>query len=331
MSNHRLTVIALLVAFLGCPALAAIKDKEQVIDVAGLSRVMEKASAEFVKKMRQSQLRERFRDVNELLEQENVDKSRLIRALQALQSEMFKFTSNWNEATEPLWEAQERIGQTVDRVRMLLARGRGGQLSEKTTAMLANYDARLTNLAKAIKAEQDEKRKAQLKIVFANVIALRKLVSQTGTIDLNPARQAVYAKIVRALTSLEAALTVSSFQLERARILLASEAEFVATYSEILQGVVDAEDLARELARLRSEGKSIGALASGIGDMSKEIAGFTQGVDGLFGKLTANIEMETAKIGDQIEASDLGDIDVDDEIAKYAGVIDNGTSQANKE
>jgi len=172
-------------------------DRERIIDVSQLTEAMHRATEPIGQRLRASRLKEQFEAVNELLEQPEIDKRELIDALNSLRGEIGAFTDDWDQVAAPLWEGQEAIGKTIDRVRSLLARGEIGRPSEKTEALLQNYDKRLRSLAKAIEQETDEVRKERLKIVFANVLGLRDLTEKAGSVNLGPAREAVRASLKR--------------------------------------------------------------------------------------------------------------------------------------
>ena len=87
----------------------------------------------------------------------------------------------------------------------------------------------------------------------------------------------------------------------------------------ILEGLVDAEDLARELRKMREAGKSIAGLATSVGDLNSEVQKFTVAMDALASDMAENIEEDTRKIEVHTEESELADIDVDEELARYLG------------
>ena len=104
-------------------------------------------------------------------------------------------------------------------------------------------------MAEVIKSETNEERKRRLKMVFANILALRKLTEQAGVIDLGPAQQSVYVKIIEALSNLEMQLTNSTFALEKTRIVLEGQSEFLNDQIVIIDGLIKLEDLSKVVAQ----------------------------------------------------------------------------------
>lgn len=296
-----------------------VPDVERIIDVERLRQSIEEATRPIGERLTQTRLTERFERVNELLEEEEVDKSRLMDALRELQQEMDAFTANWESGVaEPLWDGQSAVAETADRVRLLLARGQAAEPREQTAELLDNYDLRLESLANAIKAERDELRRQRLKSMFENVLALRRLVEQSDRIDLEPATEQVHARIVHALASLENQLTATVFQMERVRIILASQSEFVGQYTEILAGLIEAEGVARMLAEMGNAGTGVGALALDVDQLTAQIEQFSSMADGLAGKLAESIEVETERIADRLALYREEPIDIWEEIERYA-------------
>lgn len=295
-------------------------DNERIIDVSQLSEAMQRATEPIGQRLQTSNLKERFEAVNDLLQQSKIDKRKLIDALQGLRGEIGAFTDDWDQVAAPLWDGQDAIGKTIDRVRSLLGQGEIGQASEKTEALLRNYDKRLSSLAKAIEREGDEARRERLKVVFANVLGLRDLTEKAGSINLGPAREAVYAKIVRALQGVEVQLTGTAFALEKARIVLVSQGEFVDAYTDIMTGLIDAEDLVAMLNGMKGSGFDFAGLVQGLGDLAEQGDQFALLMDGFAGRLAETIEGETARLAENLEADALSaGLDVDEAIKQYAG------------
>jgi len=313
-----IAVLGLLPA-VGIAADEGTRDREKIIDVASLTKAMERATTPVAERMKTSQLKERFAEVKQILQADQVDKDKLLTALKALKSEMSSFTDEWESVVKPLWDGQEAIAATIDKVRAVMARGEGGGRSARTKALLTNYDARLQSLAQAIQAEKDPKRKERLRGVFANILSLRKLVESVGRVNLGPATEALQLKIVRALSSLQDQLTMATFEVEKVRVILVSEAEFVANYVDILEGMISAEDLAKTLGEMKTAGKGVGALALDVGQLKSQAEDFAGMMNGFAGKLAESIEAETAKIAERVEDSpELEGVDIDAEIRRYA-------------
>ena len=102
------------------------KDREQIIDVAALTEAMQQATEPVTQRMRTSRRKQRFAHVKEVLDQKQVDKEQLLTALYDLADEMNTFMADWAQVTSPLWEAQDTIGKTIDKVRSMMAGSDGG-------------------------------------------------------------------------------------------------------------------------------------------------------------------------------------------------------------
>jgi len=321
-NNSFRTVTVLLAAVLIATGQAAdpnesksTTDKERIIDVEKLKASLNEATSPISKRIRQSHLIEKFDAVNTLLQDKDIDKEKLLQALEGLKDEMNRFTQNWSELTEPLWKGQEAIGETINKVRVMLARSNTGEPSEKVKPLLQNYDKRLAALASAIKNENNEQRKKRLKLVFANVLALRQLTERAGMIDLGPAQQAVYVKIIDSLSNLEVALTNSTFQVERTRIILAGQADFIGNYVDILRGLIESEQLAKVLNEMNAAGEGIGVLAGDLGGLSSKLQEFTGHMNALAERLSINIDAQTSVM---VEAIDFDEENIDKMIEEYS-------------
>lgn len=296
---------------------AGTTDSERIINVEALRASLSEATSPIAQRINQSQLGEKFDQVNTLLQETEIDKERLLVALGDLRQEMMEFTENWSQLTDPLWQGQETIGQTIDKVRLLLARNSTGEPSEKVKALLENYDARLSELATSIKGEPDEDRKKRLKLIFANVLSLRQLTERAGQIDLGPAQQAVYARIIESLSNLEGALTQSTFQVERTRIVLRGQAQFIGDYADILKGLIDSEKLASVLADMNEAGDGLSVLAGDLNGLNGRIQDFTGHMNALAERLSMNIDRQAAPIVQMPEVEGVG-ADIDDMIERYS-------------
>ncbi len=317
-SMLRATVLVGAVAVTGSAAWAQVADREKIINVSELREAMAKAAAPMAERIRSTALKERFTRVAELLQTEDVDEQQLLEALRLLRSEIDSFTDAWSEVEDPLWKGQESIGKTIDRVRLMLARGATEEPTDETQPLLDNYDRRLTDLARAIKAEEDEVRQQRLKRLFSNTLALRRLVEVYGRIDLRPASQALFAQLVKALMRLEDQLTTATFHVERARIVLGQTNDFVGGYIVILEDLVEAEDLAHMLAEMQSVGTGIGGMVLDLSTLTDDVEQFTALMESFMGRIAAKIEVEADKIARNFERPErLPEVDIDVEIERY--------------
>ena len=315
----QIAVVSLILTASVCWAAEGTKDREKIIDVSALTQAMQQATGPFTERLKSSQLDERFSAVATILKQGEFDKKELVGALKALDYELNDFTRDWEQATKPLWDGQAAIGSTIDKVRTVLANGRGGALGEETKVRLQSYDKQLKVMAQTIEAEKDPDRKERLKMAFKNVLALRGLTERCGSINLGPANEALQVKIVRALSSLQDQLTIATFEVEKARVVLVSVREFVSDYVDVLEGMVEAEELAKTLAGMKGTGQDISGMVTGVGDLTKKAEELASMLNGFAETLADSIETETAHLAGQVvQPEGFEDIDVDKEIRKYA-------------
>ena len=315
----KLAIVSLALTASVCWAAEGTKDREKIIDVSALTQAMQKATGPFSERLRSSQLDKRFSGVMEILKQGEFDKEELVGALKALDDELDYFTKDWEQAVKPLWDGQEAISQTIDKVRTVLANGKAGAMGENVKARIQKYDKRLQVLAQTIEAEKDPERKERLKMIFKNVLALRGLTERFGRVNLGPANEALQVKIVRALSSLQDQLTIATFEVEKSRVVLVSMREFVSDYVDVLEGMVEAEELAKTLAGMKGAGQDISGMVTGVGDLTKKAEELAGMLNGFAESLADSIETETAHLAEQIaQPEGFEDIDVEKEIRKYA-------------
>ena len=307
-------------------ALAQVTDREKIIDIRELREAMKKAAEPMARRIEATTLKDRFSGVAELLQSEEPDKQALLEALRALRNEIMRFTDGWSEVEEPLWQGQESIGRTIDRVRMLLARSATQEPSEEAEALLGTYDRRLGDLARAIKAEPDPVRRRRLKSLFANTLSLRKLVDIYGRIDFRPASQTMLGQLVKALMHLEDQLTTATFQVERARIVLGQTSEFINGYVAIVEDLVEAEELARMLADMQSHGSGMGALSADLTSLTSDVEEFTGLMELFMVRIAAQIEAEAQKLAGSFKPRELQGVDIDAEIDRYFAISGGAAS-----
>jgi len=290
-------------------------DKEITIDVEQLKANLHDATSGISERLHNSTLIEKFDEVSRLLQNKNLDKEQLLQALENVQGEIAAFLDDWNEVTEPLWDAQASIGETIERVRDMLARTNTKEPSEEMRAMLKTYDQRLANLAKTIEQEKNEDRKQRLKIVFANVLSLRELAEKAGMVDLGPAQENLYVKIIESLSNLEVALTNATFQVEKTRIVLSGHAEFIGNYLGILRPLIKHEELARIVAQMNRAGDGIGLLGGDLGELTGKCHEFTEHMNALAERLVTSISDQTASA---VQISEFSDEQIEQKIQEYS-------------
>lgn len=292
-------------------------DQERVIDVDKLSDAIRQATSPIAEKMKTSRINEMFKKVETLASQENCNKKDLVKALRELQDEIQAFGDNWESTTSPIWQAQSSLGKSISKVRGLLASSSGCGGSKEHEKRLSNYDSRLEDLAGKIKAEKDERRKKQLKVLFSNILSLRKLVEGFGGIDLSPARREVYARIIQALEEIEFRLESLAFRLEKTRITLSYQNDFIDVYANILNGIVDVEDLVKWFEKngpgdigLGNEGKELDLLL-------EDVEGFGQTMDGFAAGMAENLLQKSSVFVDRLP-SDISEEEINAEIERYS-------------
>ncbi len=315
-----LTLVALSTASTAWGQDTGTTDREKIIDVTELSEAMRRATEPVSERMKTSRLDQRFTEVKELLKQRDVDKEELLRALQDLNEAMQSFVSEWDEVTNPLWEAQDTVAQTVDRVRATMAGGFGNEENEKFRQVLANYDQRLDTLAQQTLAERDPIRQERLKRVYANVLSLRNLTDRVTHLNISPAAEAMHLKIVRALTGLQEQLTMATYEVERMRVVLSGLSEFVGNYVLILGGLVEAEKLAQFWSEWNEGDSGLGTIFGDVDSLVGSTEEFVTLMDSVVSDLADSIETETAKIAVTVDGpTDVNNDDVEADMLRRTG------------
>lgn len=299
-------------------------DKEKIIDVEKLKTTLNEATMPISSRLKKSKLLEQFKKVNGLLGEKEIKKELLLEELQHLKDEMNSFTRDFGEITDPLWKAEEKIGETVNKVRLMLARGKSGKPTKKVQSMLKNYDRRLSSLAKAIEKEKDESRRKRLRIIFANVLSLKELMQKSGSIDLSPASEAVNVKIIRSLTELETALTNAIFSVERTRVVLKSQSEWISTYCEILRGLIESENLANMLGQMSNSGQDLSVLNGKMGELNGLCSKFNRMMNNFASNLADNISTQTSRIAVSV---DMDDDYINKKIKEYSSIGSEGSKK----
>jgi hypothetical protein len=327
----RATIAAVLSASLAAPVFAQqATDREKIVDVAGLRAAMDHATSGIRSQLEQSTLPQKFETVSRLLRQPDVDKSELVAALQSLQGEMDAFTVDWEtDVAGPLWDGQETLAGTIDRVRMILAKTAKGKPSTKVEQRLAYFDKRLESLAKAIKSESDETRRLRLKTVFSNVLALRKLVAGYPK-DVGTASDTVHLKLLQALTTLESQLLGATFQIERARVVLEQESEIVGLYVGVLDGVLEAEALLAMMSDMQSGGVGLGEMVVDLDGLEGQIRTFASATDGFLGGMADTLQQKTEEIAVDMPRATVG-ADVEQASEQYASRPETPSPPPSKE
>ncbi len=291
-------------------------DREQFIDIEKLNQVITDATRSIAEPLRETRLSERFAEVNGLLQSEQVDKRALMAALEALSTELSEFVDRLDSS--PLFDAEEQVGHTIDRVRMLMATGPTGTPKAKMKQAVVQHEKQLQQLVSAIDDESDPRRRRRLKIMFAHHLRLKRLKAQLGTIDLSDARMRIFAKTAEALDGLSTQLISAAFRTEEARTILAQQSEFLSTYVEILNGVVGAEEIARVLNGLGDAGTQLGPVIAELALIAEQAAEFGERMDAVALSLSDQIELVGDNIAVQVDQSNMPlELDIEREMAHY--------------
>jgi len=300
-------------------------DREQFIDIEKLNQVITDATRSIAEPLRETRLSERFAEVNGLLQSEQVDKRALMAALEALSTELSEFVDRLDSS--PLFDAEEQVGHTIDRVRMLMATGPTGTPKAKMKQAIVQHEKQLQQLVSAIDDESDPRRRRRLKIMFAHHLRLKRLKTQLGTIDLSDARMRVFAKTAEALDGLSTQLISAAFRTEEARTILAQQSEFLSTYVEILNGVVGAEEIARVLNGLGDAGTQLGPVIAELALIAEQAAEFGERMDAVALSLSDQIELVGDNIAVQVDQSQVPlELDIEREMARYRKQIKQPTA-----
>ncbi len=316
-TTPKTSLICVAAIMLSAPIAAAQQaDREHFIDIEKLNQVITDATRSIAEPLRETRLSERFAEVNGLLQSEQVDKRALMSALQGLSTELSNFVDRLDST--PLFDAEEQVGQTIDRVRMLMATGPTGAPKSKMKQAIAQHERQLQQLVSAIDDEPDPRRRQRLKIMFAHHLRLKRLKTQLGTIDLSDARMRVFAKTAEALDGLSTQLISAAFRTEEARTILAQQSEFLSTYVEILNGVVGAEEIARVLSGLGDAGTQLGPVIAELAIIAEQAAEFGERMDAVALTLSDQIELVGDNIAVQVDQSNVPlDMDIEREMARY--------------
>ncbi len=300
-------------------------DREQFIDIEKLNQVITDATRSIAEPLRETRLSERFAEVNGLLQSEQVDKRALMAALEALSTELSEFVDRLDSS--PLFDAEEQVGRTIDRVRMLMATGPTGTPKAKMKQAIVQHEKQLQQLVSAIDDESDPRRRRRLKIMFAHHLRLKRLKAQLGTIDLSDARMRIFAKTAEALDGLSTQLISAAFRTEEARTILAQQSEFLSTYVEILNGVVGAEEIARVLNGLGDAGTQLGPVIAELALIAEQAAEFGERMDAVALSLSDQIELVGDNIAVQVDQSQVPlELDIEREMARYRKQIKQPTA-----
>ncbi len=319
VSKHHLrpATIGVIAGLILVPAAAAQQaDREHFIDIDKLNQAITRATEALAHPLQETRLSHRFAKVNTLLQAEDLDKEALIGSLERLSTELERFVDRLD--TSPIFEAEMEVGKTIDRIRMVMAAGPAGKPRQRISRQVVEHERQLRELVTAIDAEPDPRREKRLKMVFSHHLRLKKLKEQMGKVDLTDARMLVFARTAEVLDGLSTQLISAAFRAEEARSILSEQSVFLATYIEIINGVVGAQEIARVLSGLGGTGSQLSLVISELTIVATQAAQFSQQMDALTLRLSDEIDVMGSSLNTQIEASHKEmDLDIDKEMDRY--------------
>jgi len=296
-------------------------DEEHIVDVSKLKQQMAESTAMLKEKLVGSQLNVKFKKVFTVLEKEKVDNVALKASLENLEKGVADFRADWNNMTEPLWKGQDAVGETISKVRTLLASSQAVSVMAKDNPELAVYENRLKKLAREISDEPDSRRKEKLKLLFKNIHNLKQ-IKGTKT-NLSPTSQLLLSRIVQALGQLELQFTRIIFTAEEAYAVLGNQQQFLQDYIQVVKGLIDIEELAGWLSEEGSGGlASVEGLLGQFQSLNKEVGEFEEAMNAYSEKLVDNIEEHSENLElkmDEISTSGNVDAELEKLIGEYAG------------
>ena len=302
---------------------AAQYDEEHIVDVSKLKNTTIESLRSIEERLEKVNLKDKFDAVFEVLEADEIDNIKLKKSLEGLEQGVEEFRSDWDSTIEPLWKGHEMVGDTIMKVRTILAASEGSESFDiDKRKEIESYDKKLKNLSHEIMNEPDPKRQHRLKLLFKNLYNLRQI--KKAKVNLSPASQIVLSRMIEALEHLELQFTRIIFTAEEAYAVLGNQQEFLQDYIQVVKGLVDIEDLAEWFAAGGTE-ESI-ATVEGLIDQFKglntSIIDFENAMTTYSGKMVENIEKHSQKIEENlksVEGANLIDEELNVLIKEYAG------------
>jgi len=304
------------------PKSTARFDEEHIVDVSRLKEKLAESTEPLKERIEKSQLQQKFDGVFKVLEQKEVDNKKLKSSLAELEQGIGSFRSNWEGIANPLWKGQVVVGETISKIRTLVAASCASQTDAKSAKELAVYDAELSRLAKGLSAETDPRRKERMKLLFQNLYNLRQIKSVK--VNLAPASQLLMARMIGALERLELQFTRIIFASEEAYAVLGNQQRFVGEYIQVLNGLMDIEDLSAWLAGSgAADGvAAVEGLLGHLKELGTSVSGFESAMNDYSQQLLENIEDHTRQIEAKMDSvapqSTSSGADLDKLIKEYA-------------
>lgn len=297
-------------------------DEEHIVDVSKLKEKMLESTKPLQERIEKSQLQQKFDKVFEVLKEEEVDSKKLKSSLEDLEQGIDAFRSDWDSTIDPLWKAQTTVGETIAKVRTLLAASQISPKDIKNRSELVPYESRLKALAKEITDEPDPQRKERLKLLFQNLYNLKQIKSVK--INLSPASQVLLSRMVDALERLELQFTRIIFTAEEAFAVLGNQQQFLKDYIQVVRGLIDIEDLAGWLAGGGTSESiaTVEGLLKQFQDLNSTVGNFETAMNEYSEKLLENIEEHSQKIETNLQGispvSTTSNAELDKLISRYA-------------
>jgi len=299
-------------------------DKEHIVDVNKLKESTVESLKSLEERLGRVNLNEKFDNVFKALEDDPVDNRKLKTALERLEKAIDDFRSDWDSTIEPLWRGQMLVGDTISKVRSILAKSNTDKAKDPHMQKeMEKYDAKLRELSIEIKNEPDPKRKERMKLLFRNLYNLKKI--KTMKVNLNPASEIVLARMIETLEKLELQFTRVIFTAEESYAVLGNQQQFLHDYIQIVKGLIDVEDLAEWFASGNTD-ESL-AMTEGILQQFEMLNGgitdFEDALNSYSGNMIESIEKHSDAIKQRLDdrgksGSSQADKEIDSIIEEYS-------------
>ena len=297
-------------------------DEEHIVDVSKLKDTTLESLRTIEERLDKVQLKARFDKVFEVLDQKEVDNRELKKALESLETGLDAFRDDWDSTIEPLWKGQEMVGDTIAKVRSVLASSEeAADIDSKQSKELRIYEERLVALSQEIVNEPDPKRKTRLKLLFKNLYNLKQI--KKARVNLSPASQIVLSRMIGALEHLELQFTRIIFTAEESYAILGNQQQFLKDYIQIVKGLVDIEDLAEWFAKSGADESmtTVEGLITQFEGLNESITEFDKAMGQYSGNMISSIEEHSRKIEENLktaESANLVSRELDGLIEEYS-------------
>jgi len=297
-------------------------DEERIVDVSKLKDTTIESLRSIEERLEEVNLKEKFDNVFRVIDQEEIDNYELKNTLEELEMGVDAFRADWDSTIEPLWKGHEMVGDTISKVRTILAVSQDREnVDLRQKKEIGAYETRLRYLSQEIKNEPDPKRKLRLKLLFKNLYNLKKIKSAKA--NLSPASQLVLSRMIDALEHLELQFTRIIFTAEEAYAVLGNQQQFLKDYIQVVKGLVDIEDLAAWFASSGTEESiaTVEGLIEQFQGLNSSILEFDEAMAAYSGKMIESIEDHSQRIEENlktVEAEQLIGQELDGLIDEYA-------------